>query len=114
MLQWYINDETESGWRKMAFGIHKKELEDWKRKAAKGEIAFITHYWYDPRFPEYRTVTKAGCQDIARLKKWGEQYGLDPKWIHYGRYPHFDLLGNRQKYILHKEQLFSHLEKFQI
>ena len=45
----------------MAFGIKRHELNEWKRKTLNGEIAFLTHYWYDQRFPEYYSVTKVGC-----------------------------------------------------
>ncbi|WP_318502611.1 hypothetical protein [Bacillus sp. T3] len=91
----------------MAFGIKRKELLEWKQKVSEGKIAFITHYWIDDRFPECKTVTKVGCSDLDKLISWGKQYGLRPEWID-GRniqYPHFDLLGEKQKEILLKEGL---------
>lgn len=99
----------------MAFGIKRHELTDWKEKVQNGEIAFITHYWQHPRFPSITSVTKAGCQDLKKLKAWGKQYGLDEKWIHYrDEFPHFDLLGEKQKEILIKEELWSHIRRFNI
>lgn len=99
----------------MAFGIKREELEAWKRQVIKGEIAFLTHFWFHPRFPQYKTVTKVGCADIAKLKKWVKSHGLDPKYIHYrNRYPHFDLIGPKQIEILIKEELWDHLERFAI
>lgn len=94
----------------MAFGIRKYELHEWKRKVTEGQIAFITHYWVDDRFPNCKTVTKVGCSDINKLIAWGSQYDLKPEWID-GRnksYPHFDLLGEKQVDILSKEGL-THL-----
>lgn len=35
----------------MAFGITKEQLKLWKRKIDQGDVAFITHYWLDDRFP---------------------------------------------------------------
>ncbi|WP_409293717.1 hypothetical protein V1498_11325 [Peribacillus sp. SCS-26] len=89
----------------MAFGIKRRDLEEWKRKIDTGEIAFLTHYWLDERFPDCFTVTKAGCSDIDKLAAWGEQYGLKKEWIHIRKegYPHFDLLGDRQRRILEAE-----------
>lgn len=97
----------------MAFGIKKHELEEWKREVRSGKISFITHYWYDPRFPQCNTVTKVGCQDIDKLIKWGKQYGLKAEWIHIrDKYPHFDLLGERQHSILQSEGILSQLNRF--
>lgn len=95
----------------MAFGIKRQELKEWKRKIDSGEIAFLTHYWLDERFPGYKTVTKVGCQDLNLLAKWGEKHGLKKEWIHHrpDGYSHFDLIGARQKEILHKEELFNHI-----
>lgn len=99
----------------MAFGINREELAEWKEKVRKGEIAFLTHYWLDPRYPDMRSVTKAGCSDIQRLASWGEAYGLKREWIHdRDLYPHFDLIGERQRLILKKEGLLYHLERFKI
>jgi hypothetical protein len=91
----------------MAFGIKRKELLEWKQKVAAGQIAFLTHYWLDDRFPESNTVTKVGCCDLDKLIRWGAQYGLKPEWID-GRnkaFPHYDLIGKRQVEILTKEGL---------
>ncbi|MDW0109781.1 hypothetical protein [Sporosarcina aquimarina] len=78
----------------MAFGINRADLRTWKEKVRNGEIAFLTHYWLDDRFPGCKTVTKVGCSDLDRLIEWGEAYGLKPEWIDYKKdYPHFDLFG---------------------
>jgi hypothetical protein len=85
----------------MAFGIRRHELERWKARAAAGEIAYLTHYWLDPRFPGIRTVTKVGCADLAKLVDWCRTWGFDPAYIHRRNpHPHFDLFGPRQKEIL--------------
>jgi len=57
----------------LAFGIKKEELAEWKKKVRKGEIAFLTHYWYDERFPDYHSVTKVGCSNIKHLIEWGNK-----------------------------------------
>ncbi|WP_445487169.1 hypothetical protein [Niallia sp. 03133] len=95
----------------MAFGIKKKELLAWKKQIDNGEIAFLTHYWLDDRFPESKTVTKVGCSDMEKLIKWGQNYGLKKEWIHKRKdgYSHFDLLGNIQKEILNKEGIIIKL-----
>ncbi|MDQ0200021.1 hypothetical protein [Neobacillus ginsengisoli] len=95
----------------MAFGIKKRELIAWKQKIDRGEIAFLTHYWLDDRFPASKTVTKVGCNDLDRLAEWGKNYGLKREWIHIRRdgYSHFDLIGDRQKDILKKEGLSDHI-----
>lgn len=95
----------------MAFGITREELQYWKKKVDEGEIAFLTHYWYDKRFPQYKTVTKVGCSDIDKLIKWGKKHGLKKEWIHHRRdgYSHFDLLGSYQKRILTKENKLEYL-----
>lgn len=62
----------------MAFGITRVELARWKASVLKGDIAFLTHYWLDDRFPGVRTVTKVGCSDLERLAKWC----LDTEYIH--------------------------------
>ncbi|MFC0471839.1 hypothetical protein ACFFHM_15375 [Halalkalibacter kiskunsagensis] len=96
----------------MAFGITREELNEWRQQAQKGEIAFLTHFWLDERFPECTSVTKVACVDIQKLKKWGEQYGLKSEWIHYRqKYPHFDLFGERQRYILIQEKKENQLNK---
>jgi len=98
----------------LAFGITRKELINWKSKIDNGEIAFITHYWLDERFPNIKTVTKVGCLDIQRLAEWGAQYGLLEKWIHMRKdgYSHFDLLGERQRQILEQEGKLEQLDSF--
>ncbi|MDE3838737.1 hypothetical protein C0966_05000 [Bacillus methanolicus] len=95
----------------MAFGITKEELRRWKDEIESGKIAFLTHYWLDDRFPGCKTVTKVGCNDIEKLKKWGEKYKLKPEWIHKRKdgYSHFDLLGEKQVEILKKEGLHDHI-----
>ncbi|PLR78581.1 hypothetical protein CU633_04965 [Bacillus sp. V3-13] len=94
----------------MAFGINRQELQEWKKKIAAGEIAFLTHYWLDERFPGCNTVTKVGCSNIGKLAKWGAKYNLKPEWIHHRKdFPHFDLLGSRQVEILKAEGLFEHI-----
>lgn len=99
----------------MAFGIDRKELKEWKDQVVQGEIAYLTHYWLDDRFPGCDTVTKAGCRNIDKLIRWGEQYGLQKEWIHYrGKYPHFDLFGAKQKEILISEGKWSHIRKFNL
>jgi hypothetical protein len=99
----------------VAFGIKRHELQEWKRKVSIGEIALITHFWYDERFPKYKTVTKAGCSDLSRLISWGKQYGLKEEWIHDRKhYPHFDLLGDRQVDILRSEGCLEQLKKFKL
>jgi len=95
----------------LAFGINKIELKEWKRKIDEGEIAFLTHYWLDNRFPGSKTVTKVGCQDLHKLEMWGAQYGLKKEWIHIRKdgYSHYDLIGPRQAEILTKEGLHHHI-----
>ncbi|MBB5174472.1 hypothetical protein [Texcoconibacillus texcoconensis] len=98
----------------MAFGIKKHELEQWKSRARSGNIAILTHYWYDERFPELRTVTKVACSNMDVLKKWGRQYGLKPEWIHMREdFPHFDLLGERQLQVLKEEGCLEQINRFQ-
>lgn len=99
----------------MAFGIKRKELYHWKKAVRNGEIAFLTHYWMDDRFPGCYTVTKVGCSDVKKLKRWGKQHGLQPNWIDYDpEYPHFDLFGEHQKKILVSENQFKQLERFRL
>lgn len=95
----------------MAFGLRKKDIREWKKKIDQGEIAFLTHYWMDDRYPGYKTVTKVGCSDMEKLIVWGQRHGLQPEWIHHRRdgYSHFDLIGERQAEILKKERLFDHM-----
>lgn len=99
---------------KMAFGITREELRAWKSAIEAGEIAFLTHYWLDERFPHTNTVTKVGCNDLQLLAEWGQSHGLEAKWIHKRKdgYSHFDLLGKKQEEIMKKENLFFQLEAF--
>jgi len=91
----------------MAFGIKKEELARWKEQINQGEIAFLTHYWLDDRFPESKSVTKVGCADLEKLAAWGRQYGLQKEWIHQREegYSHFDLMGQKQLEILQSENI---------
>jgi hypothetical protein len=99
----------------VAFGITRIELKAWQAAVAKGEIAFLTHYWLDPRFPDAKTVTKVGCADLDKLAAWCRANGLPPNHIHArSEYPHFDLLGRKQAEVLAKEGLFEQMERFRI
>lgn len=99
----------------MAFGINREELKAWKLAVTRGEIAFLTHYWLDPRFPGAKTVTKVGCSDLERLSTWCKQHDLNPKYIHHRPpFPHFDLLGPKQVEILRQEQLWDQIERFKL
>lgn len=96
----------------MAFGIKRCELDAWKQRASAGEIAILTHYWYDRRFPDASTVTKVACSNRERLVDWGKHYGLRPEWIHErDKFPHFDLLENKQIEVLKAEGLLWQLER---
>lgn len=99
----------------MAFGINRAELQAWKKAVSGGEIAFLTHYWLDERFPGCKTVTKVGCADLERLIAWGKQYHLKPEWIDMrDHYPHFDLFGQHEHDILLAEGLTEQLERFNL
>ncbi|WP_099221382.1 hypothetical protein [Listeria costaricensis] len=100
----------------MAFGVKRAELEAFKEKAARGEIALITHYWLDARFPDANTVTKAASSDLAKLKAWGKQYGLPEAYIDYNHegLPHYDLFGEIQRMILIKEGEMEQLHRFHL
>lgn len=99
----------------MAFGIDRRELLAWKKAVGSGEIAFLTHYWLDERFPGCKTVTKAGCSDIEKLIQWGKQYGLKEEWIDRRvNYPHFDLFGHYEREILLAEGLTDQLKRFNL
>lgn len=95
----------------MAFGIKRVDVVAWKQEIDQGQIAFLTHYWLDDRFPGCKTVTKVGCNDLERLAEWGKKYGLKKEWIHHRKdgYSHFDLLGARQKEILKAEDINERL-----
>jgi hypothetical protein len=97
----------------MAFGVKREELMAWKERVAAGEIAFLTHYWFDPRFPNSSSVTKVGCSDLEKLYEWGRNYDLKPEWVDRRQsYPHYDLMGERQYRILKKEGQVSVIKKF--
>jgi hypothetical protein len=99
----------------MAFGLNRRELEAWKTRVAAGEIAYLTHYWLEPRFPGITSVTKVGCADLDKLAAWCKRHGLNPTYIHHrGDYPHFDLIGPRQKAILAQEGLWEQIERFRL
>lgn len=99
----------------MAFGINRQELADWKKAVSAGEIAFLTHYWLDNRFPDCKTVTKAGCANLEKLAAWGAHYGLKREWIDMrDDFPHFDLFGEHEKRILLAEGLKSQLNRFNL
>lgn len=93
----------------MAFGIKRQDLIKWKQEVQSGHVALITHFWYDERFPEYKTVTKAGCADVETLIAWGMKHGLKPEWIHdRDPFPHFDLIGDWETMILESERSNPH------
>lgn len=99
----------------MAFGITRVELIEWKKQVISGEIAIITHYWQDSRFPKATSVTKIGCADLNKLISWGKKYDLKPEWIDLRKdYPHFDLFGEKQIKILLKENKLEQIEKFKL
>lgn len=99
----------------MAFGINRQELAAWKKAVSAGEMAFLTHYWIDERFPNCKTVTKAGCANIETLAKWGEKYGLKREWIDMrDDFPHFDLFGEYERTILIEEGLIDQLKRFNL
>lgn len=99
----------------MAFGVKRTELTKWKTEVSKGEIAFLTHFWIDERFPNSHSITKVGCSDIKKLAKWGAEFGLKEEWIHHNeRFPHFDLLGDIQVEILKYYQLNDHINRFKL
>jgi hypothetical protein len=99
----------------MAFGIDRVQLNDWKQQVSNGQIAFLTHYWLDDRFPHMRTVTKVGCADIEKLQAWCREHQLNPRYIHFrDQYPHFDLFGVEQLRILQQEGLQDHIDRFDL
>ncbi|AMA73002.1 MULTISPECIES: hypothetical protein [Aneurinibacillus] len=99
----------------MAFGVKRAELEAWKEQVRRGEVAFITHFWLHPRCPDITTVTKAGCADLAALLAWGEKYGLGSQHLHHREeFPHFDLIGDKQKEVLVGEALWDQIKRFRI
>lgn len=99
----------------MAFGINRTELIQWKNAVMNGQIAFLTHFWTDERFPGSFTVTKVGCNDLDKLIAWGKKYGLKTNWIHnHKEFPHFDLFGEQQKSILQREEQWEQINRFRL
>ncbi|WP_440895529.1 hypothetical protein ACS127_13345 [Amphibacillus sp. Q70] len=99
----------------MAFGLKRNELKKWQQKVLAGEIAFITHYWLDDRFPDCTSVTKVGCNNLAKLITWGTKYDLKPEWIdRRSEYPHFDLFAPLQAEILQAEGITDQIDRFQL
>ncbi|MGM7701306.1 hypothetical protein ACSVDE_06230 [Pseudalkalibacillus sp. Hm43] len=99
----------------MAFGIKRDELQSWKEKVNQNQIAFLTHYWIDERFPDCNTVTKVGCKDLQKLFEWGQRYGLKKEWVDYRwDFPHFDLVGERQLKVLKAENQWEQIERFKL
>ncbi|MTH51848.1 hypothetical protein GKZ89_00405 [Bacillus mangrovi] len=99
----------------MAFGITKAEIEEWKKKVADGEVALLTHFWKDERFPHSHAVTKAGCRDLGKLAEWGNRFGLDEKWIdRRSSYPHYDLMGAIQIKVLEHYGRNDIIHKFKL
>jgi hypothetical protein len=97
----------------MAFGVTREELEAWKRQVVEGRIAFLTHYWLHPRYPDVTSVTKVGCSNLERLRDWAASHGLPPQYIHHrDRYPHYDIFGKTQAEILRREGQWEQLQKF--
>jgi hypothetical protein len=99
----------------MAFGISRAELNSWKEQVLRGEIAYLTHYWLHPRYPGITTVTKVGCSNLDQLHHWCISYGLPTDRIHLrDKFPHFDLIGPKQKEILSKEGLVDQIQRFRL
>lgn len=97
----------------MAFGITRDELRHWKTAVENEQIAFLTHYWLDDRFPGCKTVTKVGCSNLEKLIEWGKKYDLKEEWIdHKEAYPHFDLFGKHEYEIMQNEGLLDQLMRF--
>ncbi|GAK01959.1 NAD synthetase [Geomicrobium sp. JCM 19037] len=97
----------------MAFGVSKREMEQWKARARAGEISILTHFWLDDRFPDCDTVTKVACADLEKLLQWGKRYGLSKEWIHErGSLSHFDLFGTYQQKVLIQEGKLDQYERF--
>lgn len=97
----------------MAFGIKRDELNEWKLRVKNEQIAFLTHYWIDKRFPGCKTVTKVGCGNISTLIEWGKKHGLKEEWIDFKEeYPHFDLFGHYEYDIMEKEGYLEQLKRF--
>lgn len=99
----------------VAFGIKRPELMRWKQAVTRGEIAFLTHYWFDPRFPNSNTVTKVGCSDLDKLRAWCVSHRLDPEYIHHhDSFPHFDLIGAEQIRVMQQEGQWEQIRRFDL
>ncbi len=99
----------------MAFGLKREELIEWKKQVIASEIAIITHYWQDDRFPHITTVTKIGCADLNKLVEWGSKYNLKPEWVDLRvDYPHYDVFGSKQIEILLSENQINQIKRFKI
>ena len=99
----------------MAFGITRDEMNKWKHEVKLGRISFLTHYWLEPRFSGIRTITKVGCADLEKLTLWCLDNGLNPANIHRREdFPHYDLIGLKQREILYKEKQWLQIERFSI
>ncbi len=100
----------------MAFGVKRAELNAFKEKAMRGEIAILTHYWLDERFPSSKTVTKVASSDIDVLKAWGKKYQLPEAYIDFGHdhLPHFDLFGEIQLSVLKNEAKWDQINRFHL
>ena len=67
----------------MAFGIKRNELNEWKRAVLNGEVAFLTHYWLDDRYPDVKTVTRKECRVSRKRKDRGQiPNALILEWHH--------------------------------
>jgi len=100
----------------MAFGIKKHQILNWKKEIDEGKIAFLTHYWLDDRFPNAKSVTKVGSNNLTELALWGKAYHLKKEWIHVRKdgYSHYDLIGEIQLKVLKNEGLFDHIDHFKL
>ncbi|WP_309118348.1 hypothetical protein [Paenibacillus sp.] len=97
----------------MAFGVSREQLAAWKKDVAEGRIAFLTHYWLHPKVPGVTSVTKVGCSDLEKLRRWAVSHGLPPQYIHHrDSYPHYDIFGEMQAVILEREGQWEQLKKF--
>lgn len=100
----------------MALGVTRAQLVAWKAAVSAGEIAFLTHWWQDDRFEGISSITKVGCSDRAKLVAWGLQYGLQERYIDlkHEKFPHFDLFGDTQRYVLRAEGLIATIKQFNL
>ena len=67
----------------MAFGINRQQLKAWKNAVRREEIAFLTHYWLDERFPDSKYSHKSRMRDVEKLITVGKTVwfatGMDPR-----------------------------------